>query len=107
MIKVGEMDYKFYEELKKNKDIIATIDKDFFFNFVDELYKQIEKQQKEINRLRPYEELEYLEFHKLLKKETELEKKDKIIDLMADQLTTHMHSKEWVIEHFKKEAEQC
>ena len=36
----------------------------------------------------------------------ELEKKDKIIDLMAEQLTTPVHSKEWVINYYKKEIEK-
>ena len=35
-----------------------------------------------------------------------LEKKDKIIDLMAEQLTTPVHSKEWVIEHFNQKIEK-
>ena len=32
----------------------------------------------------------------------EVEQKDKIIDLMAEQLTTPIHSKEWVKEYYKK-----
>ena len=31
-----------------------------------------------------------------------LEEKDKIIDLMSEQLTTPIHSKEWVKEYYKK-----
>ena len=31
-----------------------------------------------------------------------LKGKDKIIDLMAEQLTTPIHSKEWVKEYYKK-----
>jgi hypothetical protein len=34
--------------------------------------------------------------------QAETEKKDKIIDLMAEQLTTPIHSKEWVKEYYKK-----
>lgn len=37
--------------------------------------------------------------HKL---QEENEKKDKIIDLMSEQLTTPIHSKEWVKEYYKK-----
>ena len=33
---------------------------------------------------------------------TMLKEKDKIIDLMAEQLTTPIHSKEWVKEYYKK-----
>lgn len=36
----------------------------------------------------------------------ELEKKDKIIELMAEQLTTPIHSKEWVIDFYKREVEK-
>lgn len=32
----------------------------------------------------------------------ESQEKDKIIDLMAEQLTTPIHSKEWVKEYYKK-----
>ena len=35
----------------------------------------------------------------------ELEKKDMIIALMAEQLTTPIHSKEWVIEYYTKKVE--
>ena len=36
----------------------------------------------------------------------ELEKKDAIIDLIAEQLTTPIHSKEWVIEYYTKKVEE-
>ena len=36
----------------------------------------------------------------------EIEKKDKIIEAMAEQLTTPIHNKEWVIEYFTKEVER-
>lgn len=32
----------------------------------------------------------------------QLREKEKIIDLMAEQLTTPIHSKEWVKEYYKK-----
>ena len=35
-----------------------------------------------------------------------LEEKDKIIDLMSEQLTTPIHSKEWVKEYYKKVAKE-
>ena len=35
-----------------------------------------------------------------------LEQKDKIIDLMSEQLTTPIHSKEWVKEYYKKIAKE-
>lgn len=36
----------------------------------------------------------------------ELDKKDKVIDLMANSLTTDYHDKEWVREYFYKLAEE-
>ena len=36
----------------------------------------------------------------------ELEKKSKIINLMAEQLTTDIHSKEWVIDYYEREVEK-
>ena len=37
---------------------------------------------------------------------SELEKKDKIINLMAEQLTTPVHRKKWVIDHFTNKVEE-
>lgn len=34
-----------------------------------------------------------------------IKKKDKIIDLMAEQLTTPEHNKEWVIDYYKRKVE--
>lgn len=36
----------------------------------------------------------------------ESEQKDKIIDLMSEQLTTPIHSKEWVKQYFKDKAKE-
>lgn len=35
-----------------------------------------------------------------------IEKRDKVINLMAEQLTTPVHSKEWVIDYYKREIEK-
>ena len=37
--------------------------------------------------------------------QAEIENKDKIIDLMSEQLTTPIHSKEWVKEYFERKVE--
>ena len=37
---------------------------------------------------------------------SELEKQDKIINLMAERLTTPIHSKEWIIDYYKREIEK-
>lgn len=36
----------------------------------------------------------------------ELEKQSKIINLMAERLTTDIHSKEWVIDYYEREVEK-
>lgn len=36
----------------------------------------------------------------------EVEQKDKIIDLMSEQLTTPIHSKKWVKEYFKRKVKE-
>ena len=41
-----------------------------------------------------------------LRKKQEIEKQDKLINLMAEQLTTPVHSKECVIEHFNQKIEK-
>lgn len=45
-----------YEELKRNRDVIKSIDKDFFFDFVDDLiegYKECEEENKRMRMSRP------------------------------------------------------
>ena len=37
---------------------------------------------------------------------SELDKKDTIIDLMAEQLTTPVHNKNWVIDYFTNKVEE-
>lgn len=37
--------------------------------------------------------------------QVEIEKKDRQIDLMSEQLTTPLHSKEWVKEYFERKSE--
>lgn len=40
------------------------------------------------------------------KLQKELDIKDKLIDKLAEQLTTPLHNKEWVINHFSKLIEE-
>lgn len=37
--------------------------------------------------------------------QAEIEKKDKIIDLMSEELTTPIHSKEWVKNYYERKVE--
>ena len=76
--------------------------------------EQIEKEHKEENgRLR--EENEVLRYglrenkilrHGLEENTEEIDKLYKIINLMAEQLTTPVHSKKWVIEYFTNKVEE-
>lgn len=56
---------------------------------------------------------EYGDYDELFKKDKEaleialeeLAKKDKVIDMMADKLTTEYHNKEWIKKYFYKQLE--
>ena len=96
-----------YEELKRNKKIINTIEPDFFFEIVDyllqeneELKKELKKKDKQIER---YQNM--LVTNDLLHIK-ESQEKDKIIDLMSEQLTTPMHGKKWVKEYYERKAKE-
>jgi len=66
--------------------------------------EQIEKEHKEENgRLR--EENKILR-HGLEENTEEIDKLNVIIDLMAEQLTTPVHNKKWVIEYFTNKVEE-
>ena len=71
-----------YKGLKRNKKIIGTIDKDFFFEFAETVLNLLEKKNKQIeqyqNMLATNDMLHVLE----------CEKKDKIIDEMATYIVT-------------------
>lgn len=45
--------------------------------------------------------------HECFRLEQEDIKKDKLINILAEQLTTPVHSKEWVIDYYKREIEKC
>ena len=45
-------------------------------------------------------------FEAIMKIANERDKAYQIIDKMAEQLTTPIHSKEWIIEFYKKEVEK-
>ncbi len=49
-----EENIKRYEEIKRYKDIIASIDPDFFFNFVDRVLSDRERLKKENKELKEY-----------------------------------------------------
>lgn len=44
--------------------------------------------------------------HECSRLEQEDIKKDKLINILAEQLTTPIHSKEWVIDYYKREIEK-
>ena len=62
----------------------------------DELKKELKKKDKQIEK---YQNMLVTNDMLHIK---ESQEKDKIIDLMAEQLTTPIHSKDWVKEYYKK-----
>ena len=62
----------------------------------DELKKELKKKDKQIEK---YQNMLVTNDMLHIK---ESQEKDEIIDLMAEQLTTPIHSKEWVKEYYKK-----
>lgn len=68
------------------------------------LRRKIEKQNLEITSL----QMEHNHDLKMIDEvKGEVVKLYKMIDLMAEQLTTPIHSKEWVIDFYKREIEKC
>lgn len=65
--------------------------------------EKIDKLKEEIETLK--RDFEIVD-HECSRLEQEDIKKDMIINLMAEQLTTPVHSKEWVIDYYKKEGEK-
>lgn len=110
-----------FEDLKRNKEIIKNIDKDFFFKFGETVLNLMQTQQAEIDSLKDFKEIaeskvtdlnpiglartNQLLSRQCHKLQEENEKKDKIIDLMSEQLTTPIHSKEWVKEYYERKIE--
>lgn len=62
----------------------------------DELKKELKKKDKQIEK---YQNMLVTNDMLHIK---ESQEKDKVIDLMSEQLTTPIHSKEWVKEYYKK-----
>ena len=85
-------------------------DKECVFHLaIETVLNLIEKQQAEIEDLKKSVDYTYEAYQDAGKKmfdyAEEVEKKDKIINKMAEQLTTPYHSKEDVIDYYKKEIE--
>lgn len=94
-----------FEELKRNKEIVKNIDKDFFFEFGETALNVIQTQQAEIDSLKDFKEIAESKVtdlnpiglartNQLLSRQChklheENEKKDKIIDLMAYDIATN------------------
>ena len=66
----------------------------------DNLKEEVEKKSKQIER---YQNM--LVTNDLLHVK-ESQEKDEIIDLMSEQLTTPIHSKEWVKEYYEKKTKE-
>ena len=115
---MGDEEKQAIEKLHNGKktdliSIIRTFKREGIENFVvtkretvETILNLIEKQQAEI---RQYEKTLHdqiiKDYDMESKLKSELEKKDKIINKMSEQLTSPIHSKEWVIEYYTKEVE--
>ena len=111
-----EEDIKFLNEMIKEYKQFGDLDNPDFedteriFQAIEHLIKEYKKY-KNIARKEYDEHMEkkrqngVLENNQLIL-QREIEKKDKIIEAMAEQLTSPIHNKEWVIEYFKKEVER-
>ena len=99
------------EERNKYQDAIETVlpmleekDKqiDKLKKHNDELLRKLRNRVKEVKKLEKYS-LYKEEFSRLNK---QLQNKDKIIDLMSEQLTTPVHDKEYVKQYFENKAKE-
>lgn len=75
---------------------------EFDYNLFKTLLNLIETQQKEISLLK--DQLEYVksEYEETIdQQQKEIAQKDNIIDAIAEQLTTPVHNKQWVMDYFE------
>ena len=80
-----------YEMLKKGKQFVANIDKDFFLKFAETVLSELEKKDQEIKQLKSMElKAKYgiasITLEGLINLENGIKKKDKIINEMANKL---------------------
>ena len=112
-----------YVDLYEKNDVIIKSDILLKWkNATKEVLNLIQTQQAEIEKLKNnnkdllrklrnrVKEVKKLTKYSLYKKEfstlnEHLKKKDKIIDLMAEELTTPLHSKEWVKDYYERKVE--
>lgn len=87
-------------EIQKQKELK-------YESYIAELKTKIEEQQEEIRNLKKQQRLPEGEDYIFGENSIldEIEKKDKIINLMAERLTTPINSKEWVIDYYKRKVE--
>ncbi len=87
------------ELIQKNMFEVAIKPKLYSDNDIKLVLNLIEKQQNEIEVLKDQKEYVINEYGETI------EKLSKMIDLMAEQLTSPINGKEWVIRYFKEKAE--
>ena len=68
----------------------------------DDLLRKLRNRVKQVKKLEKYS-LYKEEFSRLNR---QLQNKDKIIDLMSEQLTTPIHGKKWVKEYYERKAKE-
>ena len=71
---------RIYNELKKHKEIIGSIDTDFFFKFAETVLKQLEEQDKEIVKYQLYLTEDVIPKKKIKDKIKKLKSRGRIIN---------------------------
>ena len=107
---MNEKEFRQIAQEELSKQIMENLNSGIIFKYINTLeernkdLEQIEKEHKEENgRLR--EENKILR-HGLEENTEEIDELNVIIDLMAEQLTTPVHNKKWVIEYFTNKVEE-
>lgn len=81
-----------------------------FHKSIETVLAELEKKDRQLeertNRIRNLERECQKHFDNMMEVIQENSKKDKIINLMAEQITTPVHSKEWVMNYFEKKIEE-
>lgn len=98
-------------QTKNNNECLECTNKCNQVKAIETVLNLLEKKDAEIqilmNRNKKLEKECQQNYDAMMDTIQENSKKDAVIKLMAEQLTTPVHSKEWVIEFYKKKVEEC
>ena len=119
---MSEEEKKAIADLKEMIELARNLKEEEFYKLANihniqavlTILNLIENQRKEIEGLKnkldeewkEWNDLESSSYEEEQKLQEEINKKDRIIGLMASELTTPIHNKEWVINHYEKKVEE-